>query len=54
MAHLGGRNKGVFYPRDNFILCHGIQIKKRQKLIYSTELRLKTLKKFFYAEIWIE
>jgi hypothetical protein len=26
------------------ILCHGIKIKKHQKLIYSTELRLKTIK----------
>jgi hypothetical protein len=44
MDHLGRGNKGYFMPWNTN--------KKRQKLIYSTELRLKTY--YFYAEISIE
>ena len=53
----GGEGKRGIYPRDNFILCHGMKIKsikKHQKLNYSTELRLKTLKNCFNVVISIE
>ena len=38
-GHFEGANKGYFMPCDNNL--------KNQKLIYSTELRLKTLKNSF-------
>jgi hypothetical protein len=44
MAHLGGGNQG------NFVLCHArpwAKNKKHQKLIYFTELSLKTIKNSF-------
>jgi hypothetical protein len=35
------------YPRNNYILCQWNTNKKPQKLIYFTELRLKTIKNSF-------
>jgi hypothetical protein len=53
MVHLGGGNKGYFIP--GIILFYAMKYKKkRQKLIYSTELRFKTLKNYFYEEISFE
>jgi hypothetical protein len=41
MTHLEGGNKGGFYPRDNFILCHRIQINLFHRI------KIKNIKKLF-------